>query len=99
MLTYLYEKIYENEQNCVEVRELFEIYKEFTGIKFVDIDLNVLQSRTKLEKHMSDDLEIMKCGRVLNVGWAKEMNETVVSAMKSDKITFVQKMRDVYIYS
>ena len=40
--------------------------------------------KTRLQEYMSDDLQIVKSGKILYIGWAQEMKDTAVSAMKSN---------------
>ena len=81
---YVYET-YENPLTYVELRAIFKRYKCFCETNNVPVDPNITRFRNSFEKFMSDDLEIMKPGKTLCVGWAKGIKEADVSAMtKSD---------------
>ena len=90
---YLYDLMYENPSNCVELREVFEKYQEICEALDVQFDPNITRFKTRLQDHISDDLQIIKSGKVLYIGWAQEIKDIAISAMKSNR--YAHKMNDV----
>ena len=95
MLNFLYDQIYENPSKCVEVRNLFEYYKELCEKNGVDVDINVTRFKKRLEESLCENLKIIKSGKQLYVGWGKEIKDAAISAMKSNIQSFSQKMSSV----
>ena len=57
---YLYALMYENQSNCVGLREVFGKYQEICKTLDVQFDPNVTLFKTHLQDHISDDLQIVK---------------------------------------
>ena len=82
---YLYDLLYENPLICVEVREIFEKYVEICEKHDVDVDSNITRFKSLLEDNLSDDIEIIKSGNILYVGWAQKIKDAAVSAMTNNR--------------
>lgn len=83
--------MYENPSNCVRLRQIFEKYQELCEKVDVRFDPNVTRFKTLLQEHMSD-VQIVKSGKILYIGWAQEIKDAAIFAMKSN--TCLQKMDD-----
>ena len=77
----VYQYVYET---FTKILQLMSNYVQFSNDP---VDPNITRFRNSFEKFMSDDLEIVKPGKTLCVGWEEGIKEAAVFAMtKSDTV-------------
>ena len=59
----------------------------------VDVDANITRFKIRLEGSMSDDLEVIKSGKILYAGWTSKIKEAAVSVLSNKRAP--EKMSEV----
>ena len=72
---YVFDTLYDNPSICVELRVIFERYKDICEKNEVPVDPNITRFKSSFKEFMSDDLEIMLSGKILYVGWEKTIKK------------------------
>ena len=89
----VYETLYENPSELIELREVFKDFLELCTQNDIIIKTNITKFKNDLLKVLSDDLEIMKHGKLLYIGLSKSIKDTAAISMKTK--TFSQKLTEI----
>ena len=90
----VYDSLHENPSQLVELREVFKRFEELCSDNHLDIYMNITRLKDELQKIISDDIEIVKSGKLLYTGFKKDIKEAATSCLKSKK-SFCEQLSEI----